>query len=96
MDHKRTLYPFRVVCYGAMEREAAKAAYEQLHKDEPYHDGTFTDWAKDRGPGHPYHYSDGVTFGVAESDPAPHDAFATRVDASPVIPEPDGGDPAWP
>lgn len=83
-DHTATLYPYRAVCYASMERAAAIAAYEALHEKEPYHNGTFSDWSKDRDADHPYHYRDGVTFGVAETDRAPHDRFTTDPDASPV------------
>lgn len=68
-----------------MEREAAADAYAALHgENAAYHDGTFTSWAKVRGPGHPYSAMAGVSIGVAKSDIAPHDAFTTERDASPV------------
>lgn len=91
-DHKRRLYPYRAVCYASMEREAAAAMYAELHKAEPYHDGTFTNWSKNRSLEHPYHFNEGVRIRVAERDLAPHDAFTTQADASPVIPDPSGGD----
>ena len=76
-----------------MEREAASAMYAKLHEDAPYHDGSFRSWAKERSQSHPYHFGDGVTFGVAAEDIAPHDKFTTEVDASPVAPV-RGGDEA--
>ena len=66
-----------------MEREAASAAYADLHKDAPYHDGSFKSWAKERSRSHPYHYGDGVTFGVADHDLWPGDRFTTDQYASP-------------
>ncbi len=89
MDPERVHYPFRRVCYATMEKQAADAAYAKLHEKEPYHDGSFTSWAKDRGPSHPYHFNDGVHIGVAGHDLTPHDLFTTEVNASPVQP-PDG------
>lgn len=72
-----------------MERDAAQALYADLHEKAPYHDGTFTDWEAKRSSSHPYHFNDGVSFGVAEADPSPWDLFTTRVDASPVQPPPE-------
>lgn len=68
-----------------MEREAAAAAYAKLHEKEPYHDGSFTSWASDRGRSHPYHFNDGVSIGVAGHDATPWDAFTTEREASPVL-----------
>jgi hypothetical protein len=67
-----------------MEREAAAALYGALHDEAPFHDGSFTKWAKERGASHPYHYLDGVKFGVAKTDLAPHDKFTRFPGASPV------------
>lgn len=62
-----------------MEQAAAEWRYDQRHKDAQFHDGTFpTDrrlWAKERSAKHPYHYRDGVTLWVAETDVSPHDHF---------------------
>lgn len=69
-----------------MERDAADAFYAKLHEKEPFHDGSFTSWSKDRGLGHPYHFRDGVSIGVAGHDLTPHDKFTTERDASPVRP----------
>jgi hypothetical protein len=74
-----------------MEKQAADAAYAKLHEAQPYHDGTFTSWSKDRGPGYPYHFNDGVSIGVADYDVTPHDTFTTEVSASPVAPAEDDG-----
>lgn len=68
-----------------MEREAASVAYEALHgASAAWHDGTFTSWAKDRSPEHPYPASAGMSIGVAKRDLAPHDLFTTDRDASPI------------
>lgn len=79
-------HPYRRVDYAQMEQAAAQAAYADLHENEPYHDGSFKHWAKDRSSSHPYHYSDGVSIDVAEADVAPWDEFTTRKVASPVPP----------
>lgn len=73
-----------------MEREGAQAAYAELHKDRPYHNGKFTSWAADRSASHPYHFTDGVKIGVAAEDLASWDKFTTETNASPVPPEGDG------
>lgn len=85
-DPERPWFPWRRVCYATMEREAADAMYAALHEDVPFHDGTFTSWAKDRSHKHPYRFSEGVTIGVASTDLAPHDLFTTEKNASPVPP----------
>lgn len=93
-DHERLWYPQRQVCYVTMEREAAESAYDALHEDRPYHDGTFRSWVKDRSRSHPHHYRDGVTVYVTPVDHAPWDEFTTRESASPLPPdEPQPSDP---
>lgn len=67
-----------------MEREAAKEAYDELHKEAQYHDGTFQRWSKVRSHQHPYRYDAGVTIGAAETDLTPWDRFTTERDASPL------------
>lgn len=88
-DPERRWFPFRRVCYVTMERKAALHAYEALHEAAPFHDGRFSDWAKKRGPDHPYHATEGVSIGASDRDLAPHDEFTTDEFAAP---EPrDGG-----
>ncbi|HEY9353474.1 MAG TPA: hypothetical protein VIP28_09500, partial [Nocardioides sp.] len=89
-DPETDYYPFRFVCYATMEREAANAAYADLHEDAPFHNGTFTSWAKERSKRHPYRYNDGVTITVAGHDPTPWDKFTTEVNASPAPPASSG------
>lgn len=60
-----------------MEREAAEAKYEALHKERPYHDGRFTSWGKTRTERHPYHFREGVTIWVDPRDLTPDDNFLT-------------------
>lgn len=78
-------YPFRAVCYATMERAAAAAMYGKLHADAPFHDGSFTSWGKERSAATPYHYLDGVKFGVADTDLAPGDKFTTEANARPCL-----------
>lgn len=70
-----------------MAQEAASWLYEDLHKDRPYHDGSFTRWSSERTVAFPYGARDGVDIVLAETDVAPHDLFTTRESASPVPPE---------
>lgn len=58
-----------------MQQKGAQRLYEILHKDEPYHDGTFEAWAKDPSPDFPFHFADGVTIWMAEVDVNPDDKF---------------------
>jgi len=74
-----------------MEIVAARAAYERLHEEMPFHDGTFTRWGKTRSASFPYGHSDGVEVGVADEDLAPWDEFTTKVAASPIAHEGEPG-----
>jgi hypothetical protein len=56
-----------------MESKAAARLYEQKHKDRPYHDGTFNQWAEKPSRAYPYHYLDGVTITVSTTDYTPDD-----------------------
>lgn len=51
-----------------METQAAQARFERLHKDAPWHDGTFESWAEKPSRTHPYHHSHGTTIWVADTD----------------------------
>jgi hypothetical protein len=86
------LYPQRDVCYATMEREAANAKYERLHKDRPWHDGTFSStWSSEPSSRYPYKYDMGVTIGVSETDLRPDDAFLTDEKAPWPLPPPEHG-----
>lgn len=78
-DSERDWFSQRTICYKAMERAAANAKYDERHKTQAYHDGTFpTDlagWATERSASHPYHARDGVTIWVHETDLNPEDDF---------------------
>jgi hypothetical protein len=68
-----------------MEQASAAAAYRELHEDQPYHDGTFTNWSASRSAAHPYHFDDGVTIGVTPVDHGLGGRFAV----DPVAPQHD-------
>jgi hypothetical protein len=53
----------------------AEARYDALHKDLPFHDGTFTSWGKERTNRTPFHYRDGVRIWVSKFDLTPDDNF---------------------
>lgn len=63
-----------------MALNEANRRYDDLHKDAPYHDGSFGLWAKERTPDQPFHYKDGVTIWVAATDFTPHDHFLGGID----------------
>lgn len=69
-----------------MERAAAERVYDLLHKDAPYHDGTWQEWVAEPSRSHPFHFSDGVTIWATQSDLSPGDKFLTDADARPVDP----------
>ena len=60
-----------------MDTAAANALYDDLHKDAPYHDGTFKNWAEKRSKSFPYHARDGVLIGASTTDLFPDDHFLT-------------------
>lgn len=51
-----------------MEAEAARERYRVLHEKRPWHDGTFTSWAEEQSPRHPYYFNHGVTIWAADED----------------------------
>lgn len=61
-----------------MAAAAANRMYDQLHEAKPFHDGTFTEWAKEYSRETPYHFRDGVTVWVSHEDLTPDDDFLTR------------------
>lgn len=81
-DPHRNWYPQRTICYATMEAAAANWAYDKLHEERPFHDGTFpTDlnaWSDTRSSSHPYDFRDGVTIWVAAQDLSPDDDFLHR------------------
>jgi len=54
-----------------MALAAANALLDEKHKDQPYHNGTETSWAKERNSEHPFHYKDGVHIWVSKYDLTP-------------------------
>jgi hypothetical protein len=58
-----------------MALASAEAKYDELHKDLPFHDGTFSNWAPERSSQTPFHYRDGVSLWVANIDLTPDDDF---------------------
>lgn len=85
LDHQ--WFPQREVCSATMSLAAAQRRYDKLHKDRPFHDGTFADWAESPSQSHPYHYLDGVRIWVSKHDLTPDDNFLD----DPKRPE-DGGE----
>lgn len=58
-----------------MAREAAERRYDAVHEKEPFHDGTFSSWAKEPSGRHPFRHTDGVTIWIADRDLTPDDDF---------------------
>lgn len=58
-----------------MQLKAAVRIYENLHKDKPWHDGSFQIWSDQFSRLTPFHFSDGVTIWLSETDLAPDDKF---------------------
>jgi hypothetical protein len=52
--------------------------YDLLHEKRPYHDGSFSRWAKESSRQFPFHYLDGVTIWLAPVDMNPDDDFLSE------------------
>ncbi|MGZ8723173.1 MAG: hypothetical protein ACXWYG_03910 [Aeromicrobium sp.] len=73
-----------------MAAAAANRMYDLLHAELPYHDGTFSSWAKEPVDAngvltHAYHYREGVNVWVSPADASPDDKFLTDP-AAPAYP----------
>ena len=74
-DAQRDWFPQRHVCYVEMQLDAAKRRYSELHKEKPFHDGTFTHWSEKPSRLYPFHFMDGVTIWLSPSELNPDDKF---------------------
>lgn len=83
VDPDREWYPQRHVDYAEMALSYAEWKYEQLHKDRPYHDGSFQTWGKEQTEVTPFRYDAGVRVWVAPKDHDPSDDFLTNPRAMP-------------
>jgi hypothetical protein len=71
-----------------VERETAIATMKATRgKDANFHDGTFTNWAKEWSYEHRVPAGAGETVGVALFDVNPWDEFTRNADQSPLPPE---------
>jgi hypothetical protein len=67
-DPGKPWFPQLRVCYATRERLAAQRRFEKLHSKLPFHDGNFQRWAKDWSEYTPYHFMEGTTVWVAQTD----------------------------
>lgn len=79
-DPRQPWYAQRRIDYRQMALERAKRRYERMHEKRPWHDGTFpkdpAGWFEDyHATDHPFHFDDGVTIGVSQTDDHPDDDF---------------------
>ena len=82
-DPDKLWFPQRIVDYAEMQLAGAQALYAGVHEERPYHDGTFTDWSKERTSRHPFRYDDGVSIILAAEDLFADDDFLTNERAAP-------------
>lgn len=68
----------------------ANRRYDKIHEGREWHDGTETIWAEEFSNLTPWHYRDGVTIYLAETDENPDDDF---LDESTELKHSDGQDP---
>lgn len=85
-------FPQRTVCYATMAQAWAEHRYNEMHKDAPFHDGTFTEWGSERTRRTPFHFrDDGVTLWMASVDLSPDDDFLAA--AGPAVLAGDSDEP---
>lgn len=60
MDRSHEWFPGLILCRSQMETEAANRIWRERHKEEPFHDGTFQNWAKNFTEQTPYRFDDGA------------------------------------
>lgn len=77
-DDQRDWFPQRRVCWPSAQLAAANRLYDKRHEDEPYHDGSETIWTEKPTRLTPFHFRDGVTIYLAETDENPDDDFLTN------------------
>lgn len=58
-----------------MQLAAVNAMYDDLHREKPFHDGTERIWTAERSALTPFHYRDGVSIWLSETDLTPDDDF---------------------
>lgn len=91
-DDDKDWYPQRRICWPAAQLEVAKRKYAALHEDEPFHDGTFKNWAKEFSWAYPFHYADGISLFMSPIELAPWDDFTEVAQASPDEPQDEPSD----
>lgn len=74
-DDERDWFPQRHICQPTMQLRAAERLYGLLHEDMPFHDGTFTRWAKKASRDFPFHYLDGVSIWLSPVEANEEDDF---------------------
>lgn len=65
----------RRICWQTATSLAFARMYDLRHEDEPYHDGTFTNWSKHPSKATPFKYDDGVTVYASLHNEHPDDDF---------------------
>ncbi len=70
-DADKVWHRWRDVCHKTVAFEAAKRLHDAEYESAPWHDGTFTKWAKEYSAETPNHFLDGVTLWVAETPQHP-------------------------
>lgn len=93
-DPERAWYPQRIVCYATMETDAARARWQRLHDDKPWHNGRFEGWSADPSTATPYFRDMGVTIWAAEVDLNPDDDFLGDVPVGAAVTAGHAGDSA--
>jgi hypothetical protein len=71
-------YPQRSICWATVAQRVAIRHYNELHAEEPYHDGSFLNSAKSYSRQTPFRFDDGVTIWVSRQDLTPDDDFLAQ------------------
>lgn len=82
-DDERDWFPQLHICYVEMQLEGAKGLYAELHRERPFHDGSFQRWSENRTPDFPFRFDDGTTVWLSPVDLEPGNDFLGRASGSP-------------
>lgn len=71
-DPEREWFPQLSVCYATMEERSAQTRFDEIHKDRPWHDGSFPEdraaWSDKRTAETPFRYDWGARVFVTDTD----------------------------
>lgn len=83
---ERGWYPQFELCFPQQVLDAANRTFDELHEKQPFHDGHYRRFGKERTRATPFHVRDGVRIWVSAHDLTPDASFLER--KNPLVPLP--------